>query len=94
MRIFVGNLPFKATKEDVIDLFSQAGKVDESQSSLPLERGTNRPRGFAFIEMPDQREAEEAIERLHGYNFDGRAINVSKARPASHRDRGSRPQQY
>jgi len=82
--IFVGNLPFRAEQEDVIELFAQFGEV--TNCALPLERDTGRKRGFAFIEMADESTEEAAIEGLQGAELMGRPLRINKAEP-----RGSAP---
>nr|WP_255614145.1 RNA-binding protein [Synechococcus sp. MU1611] len=82
--IFVGNLPFRAEQEDVIELFAQFGEV--SNCALPLERDTGRKRGFAFIEMADESTEDAAIEGLQGVELMGRPLRINKAEP-----RGSAP---
>lgn len=77
-RIYVGNLPFSATEDDVRDLFGQYGGV--ISVALINDRETGRPRGFGFVEMDDN-EADAAIEALAGYDMDGRSLNVNEARP-------------
>ena len=84
MSIFVGNLPFRAEQEDVIELFAQFGEV--TNCALPLERDTGRKRGFAFIEMADESTEEAAIEGLQGAELMGRPLRINKAEP-----RGSAP---
>ena len=84
MSIFVGNLPFRAEQEDVIELFAQFGEV--TNCALPLERDTGRKRGFAFIEMADESIEEAAIEGLQGAELMGRPLRINKAEP-----RGSAP---
>ena len=84
MSIFVGNLPFRAEQEDVIELFAQFGEV--SNCALPLERDTGRKRGFAFIEMADESTEDAAIEGLQGAELMGRPLRINKAEP-----RGSAP---
>ncbi|MEM9555389.1 MAG: RNA-binding protein [Acidobacteriota bacterium] len=76
-RIYVGNLPFSATEQEVSDLFSEYGSVDSVQ--LITDRETGRPRGFGFVEMSDG--GDEAIEALNQYNMGGRSLNVNEARP-------------
>jgi RNA recognition motif-containing protein len=81
--IYVGNLPFDTTEDDLRDLFRQYGEV--SKVSLVNDRETGRSRGFGFVEMPlDQ--ALEAIDALDGHDFGGRNLRVNEAR-----DRGARP---
>ena len=84
MSIFVGNLPFRAEQEDVIELFAQFGEV--VNCALPLERDTGRKRGFAFVEMSDEAAEEAAIEALQGAELMGRPLRINKAEP-----RGSAP---
>ena len=84
MSIFVGNLPFRAEQEDVVELFAQFGEV--VNCALPLERDTGRKRGFAFVEMADEATEEAAIEGLQGAELMGRPLRINKAEP-----RGSAP---
>ena len=79
MSIFVGNLPFRAEREDVLQLFTPFGEV--TNCSLPLERDTGRKRGFAFIEMADEALESNAIESLQGAEMMGRQLRINKAEP-------------
>ena len=79
MSIFVGNLPFRAEREDVLQLFSPFGEV--LNCSLPLERDTGRKRGFAFVEMADEAIESAAIEGLQGTELMGRPLRINKAEP-------------
>ena len=79
MSIFVGNLPFRAEREDVIQLFAPFGEV--LNCSLPLERDTGRKRGFAFIEMADEAIETTAIDGLQGTELMGRPLRINKAEP-------------
>ena len=79
MSIFVGNLPFRAEREDVIELFAPFGEV--LNCSLPLERDTGRKRGFAFIEMADEAIESTAIDGLQGTELMGRPLRINKAEP-------------
>ena len=79
MSIFVGNLPFRAEREDVIQLFDPFGEV--LNCSLPLERDTGRKRGFAFIEMADEAIEAKAIDGLQGTELMGRPLRINKAEP-------------
>ena len=79
MSIFVGNLPFRAEREDVIQLFAPFGEV--LNCSLPLERDTGRKRGFAFIEMADEAIESSAIDGLQGTELMGRPLRINKAEP-------------
>ena len=79
MSIFVGNLPFRAEREDVLQLFAPFGEV--VNCSLPLERDTGRKRGFAFIEMADEAIESTAIDGLQGTELMGRPLRINKAEP-------------
>ena len=79
MSIFVGNLPFRAEREDVMQLFVPFGEV--TNCSLPLERGTGRKRGFAFVEMADESLESTAIDSLQGTELMGRPLRINKAEP-------------
>ncbi len=79
MSIFVGNLPFRAEREDVVQLFAPFGEV--VNCSLPLERDTGRKRGFAFIEMADEAIESKAIDGLQGTELMGRPLRINKAEP-------------
>lgn len=88
-KIYVGNLPFSASDDEVRTLFSQYGEVESVQ--LITDRDTGRPRGFGFVEMSSG--ADEAIQALHDSEMGGRSLNVNEARPRTERprhDRGSR----
>ncbi|MEM6334811.1 MAG: RNA-binding protein [Planctomycetota bacterium] len=86
MKIFVGNMSFKTTEESLEGLFSNYGQVDEV--AVISDRETGRPRGFAFVTMPDDGQAQEAIEALNGQEFEGRTLNVNEARPRENRGGG------
>ena len=79
MSIFVGNLPFRAEREDVLQLFAPFGEV--LNCSLPLERDTGRKRGFAFVEMADESIESAAIDGLQGTELMGRPLRINKAEP-------------
>ena len=79
MSIFVGNLPFRAEREDVLQLFAPFGEV--LNCSLPLERDTGRKRGFAFVEMADESTELTAIDGLQGTELMGRPLRINKAEP-------------
>ncbi len=85
-RIYVGNLPFSASDDEVRDLFAQYGTVDTV--NLITDRDTGRPRGFGFVEMSDG--ADEAIKALNQFEMNGRALNVNEARPRQERGGGGR----
>ena len=78
-RLYVGNLPFKTTNEDLSALFSQAGPVQDVQVMRDL--ATGRARGFAFVEMATDEAAQKAIDEFHQFALDGRALVVNEARP-------------
>ena len=77
-RIYVGNLPFRATEEQVRDLFAQYGQVDAV--AMITDRETGKFRGFCFVEMNDN-DADAAIRALNGYQMDGRALRINEAMP-------------
>jgi len=83
VKIYVGNLPFSATESEVQDLFSQYGDVQSV--ALINDRETGRPRGFGFVEMPDD-AAKEAISNLNGQQMGDRPLTVNEARPRDNRD--------
>jgi cold-inducible RNA-binding protein len=78
-RLYVGNLPFKATDEELVALFSRAGNV--SSARVMRDMATGRARGFAFVEMATDEEAQKAITEFHQYQMEGRALVVNEARP-------------
>jgi RNA recognition motif-containing protein len=78
-KLFVGNLDFGATESSVRSLFEPYGAIESV--NLVTDRETGRSRGFAFVEMTDSAQADEAIRALNGANVDGRALNVNEARP-------------
>src|SRR5258708_32333067 len=77
--IFVGNLSYQTTQEDLHAAFAQYGNVE--RVNIVTDRDTGQARGFAFVEMTDRREAETAISQLNGAEMNGRALNVNEARP-------------
>lgn len=81
--IFVGNLAFSTTEDELRSMFESYGRVD--RVSLMTDRDTGRSRGFAFVEMADEGEAEKAIAALNGSNVGGRTLNVNEARPKPQR---------
>ena len=78
-RLYVGNLPYSTTEDQLTDLFSQVGKVDNVR--VMRDMATGRARGFAFVEMSSDDEAAKAITDFHEYNLDGRPLVVNEARP-------------
>jgi len=85
-KLFVGNLNFRTTQEELMSLFSQYGSVESV--SIITDRMTGQPRGFAFVEMTNRNEAEAAISALNGSDLQGRALNVNEARPMGDSPRG------
>jgi len=85
-KLFVGNLAFQTTSEDLQELFSQAGTVESA--SVVEDRMTGRSRGFAFVEMSTPEEAAAAIEQLNGKEVGGRALKVNEAKPRENRSGG------
>lgn len=81
MTIYVGNLSFQATEEDLRDVFAEYGEVQ--RISMPMDRETGRKRGFAFVEMAETAQEDSAIAALDGAEWMGRALRVNKARPRS-----------
>ena len=79
MKMYVGNLSFQSTEDEIKDLFSQYGEVTDIH--LPMDRETGRPRGFGFVTMDSKDAMVEAIKNLDGEDFDGRALRVNEARP-------------
>ena len=83
-KLYVGNLPFSADKQTLQDTFSQCGTVDSV--NVITDRDTGQSKGFAFIEMSSSDEAQKAIQKLNGFNLDGREIKVNEAKPKVPRD--------
>jgi cold-inducible RNA-binding protein len=77
--IFVGNLSYQTTQEDLHAAFAQYGGVE--RVNIVTDRDSGQPRGFAFVEMTERRDAETAIAQLNGAEMNGRALNVNEARP-------------
>jgi RNA recognition motif-containing protein len=84
--IYVGNLSFDASEDQVRSLFEAYGAVEKV--SIITDRDTGQPRGFAFVEMPDDDAASKAMEALNGSNLGGRNLNINEARPKVERPRG------
>lgn len=91
-KLFVGNLSFNTTENDLEDAFAAFGTVTEA--NLMVDRMTNRPRGFGFVTMSSAEEAQKAIEGLHGKELDGRALTVNVARPREERPSGGNRNRY
>jgi RNA recognition motif-containing protein len=85
-KLFVGNLSFNTTENDLQDAFAAFGTVTET--NLMMDRQTNRPRGFGFVTMSSADEAQKAIEALNGKDMDGRALTVNVAKPREERPAG------
>lgn len=79
MSVYVGNLSYEVTREDIQGVFEEYGKV--KRVSLPIDRDTDRPRGFAFVDMAEEAEETAVIEALDGAEWMGREMKVNKARP-------------
>src|ERR687891_2075207 len=88
MKLYVGNLAFQTSSEDLQQLFSQAGTVESA--SVIEDRDTGRSRGFAFVEMATAEEAAAAIEQFNGKEFGGRNLTVNEAKPRADRGGGGR----
>src|SRR6185369_10366660 len=78
-RLYVGNLPYSASEDQLTELFSRAGKVDSVR--VMRDMATGRARGFAFVEMGTDEEAQKAISEFHEHQMEGRALVVNEARP-------------
>ncbi len=85
MNIYVGNLAYETTNEQLQELFAQFGEVQGA--SVIMDRVTGRSRGFGFVEMPDDTQAQQAIDALNAKEIDGRALTVNQARERSSRPR-------
>ena len=85
-KLFVGNLSFNTTENDLQDAFAAHGTVVEA--SIMVDRMTARPRGFGFVTMSSEEEAQKAIDALNGQELDGRALTVNVARPREERAGG------
>jgi cold-inducible RNA-binding protein len=85
-KLFVGNLSFNTTENDLQDMFAAHGAVQEA--NLMMDRATGRPRGFGFVTMSTPEEAQAAIGALNGKSIDGRALTVNVAKPREERSGG------
>jgi len=85
-KLFVGNLSFNVTENDLQDAFAAHGSVVET--NLMMDRATGRPRGFAFVTMGSPEEAEKAIAAMNGTSMDGRNLTVNEAKPREERPGG------
>ncbi len=87
-KLYVGNLPFSATEENLNETFAACGTVDSVK--IITDRETGRSKGFAFVEMSSDSEAQTAISKYNGADFGGRAMTVNEAKPMAPRDNNSR----
>ena len=85
-KLYVGNLSYNISEEQLRELFGQAGEIKEV--SLIMDRDTRRPKGFGFVEMTTQADAEKAIQMFNEYELDGRKLTVNMARPREERGSG------
>jgi len=83
-KLYVGNLPYSVTDESLTAKFEECGTVDSVK--IITDRDTGRSKGFGFVEMSNDEEAQAAIEKLNGVEVDGRALNVNEARPQAPRE--------
>lgn len=83
-KIYIGNLSYNVNDQSLTDLFSQFGNVESAR--IVTDRDSGRSKGFAFVEMSTDSEAATAIEKLNAFEFSGRSINVSEAKPMAPRD--------
>lgn len=83
VKLFVGGIPYRTSEDELKQIFSQAGEV--VSVFIPMDRATQRPRGFAFVEMAEQEQADKAISMFDGTDMGGRRIAVSIARPMTER---------
>lgn len=88
MKIYVGNLGFQTSDQDLNELFSQVGTVESAR--IVTDRDTGRSRGFAFVEMASKAEAEAAIAKYNGAEIDGRTLTVNEAKPRENKGGGGR----
>ena len=91
-KLFVGNLSFNVTENDLQDAFAAHGTVTET--NLMMDRSTGRPRGFGFVTMSSPEEAQKAIDALNGKELDGRALTVNVAKPREERPAGGGRREY
>jgi cold-inducible RNA-binding protein len=87
-KLYVGNLSYNVSEDDLRELFAQAGEVKEV--TLIKDRDTHRPKGFGFVEMMNQADAEKAIQMFNDHELDGRRMTVNIARPREERPSGGR----
>jgi RNA recognition motif-containing protein len=85
-KLYVGNLPYSVNEDNLRELFAQAGEI--ASVNIITDRDTGRSKGFGFVEMATEEEAQEAIKRFNGYSIDNRALTVNEARPREERPSG------
>jgi len=85
-KLYVGNLPYSATDQILTDTFSQCGTVESSK--IIIDRDSGRSKGFGFVEMSTEAEAQDAIAKFNGADYDGRPMTVNEAKPMVARDGG------
>lgn len=85
-KLYVGNMSYDTTEAQIRELFAQVGEVDSV--ALITDRDSGRPKGFGFVEMNTDEQAQEAIKRFNGYMIDGRNLTVNEARPREDRSGG------
>jgi RNA recognition motif-containing protein len=91
-KLYVGGLPYAVTDQELSNLFAQHGTVETA--NVVKDRDTDRSRGFGFVEMSSQDEAEKAIQALNGTDLQGRALTVNVAKPRTDRPRGENRDRY
>ncbi|MGK5082036.1 RNA-binding protein [Bdellovibrionota bacterium FG-1] len=85
-KLYVGNLPFSATDQILMDTFSQCGKVESAK--IIMDRDSGRSKGFGFVEMSTEAEAQDAINKFNGADYNGRPMTVNEAKPMAPREGG------
>lgn len=88
-KLYVGGIPYRTTEDELRTAFEEAGSV--TSVSIIMDRMTGRSRGFGFVEMADEAQAQAAVDRWDGKEMDGRMLSVSFARPQGDRPQGDRP---
>src|SRR6185437_13449516 len=83
-KLYVGNLPFSATDQILVDTFTQCGKVESAK--VIIDRDSGRSKGFGFVEMSTEAEAADAISKFNGADYEGRAMTVNEAKPMAPRE--------
>ena len=92
MDIYVGNLPYSTTDDDLSGLFAAHGEV--ASARVVIDRMTGRSKGFGFVEMADRSQAQKAIDALNGYESEGRKLRVNESQPKPREERGPRSGGY